>query len=131
MQQLMHGSDAFDFLDLCSFSLAFTQIIQLCATNLTAADQIHMVNAGRMDRESSFNSDTVRNAANSESFTDSAVALGDNGAFESLQTLTVSFNDLYPDTDRVTDIELRYIAADLLCLDGTNNLIHDICLLPS
>ena len=25
MQQLMHGSDAFDFLDLCSFSLALTQ----------------------------------------------------------------------------------------------------------
>ena len=84
-----------------------------------------------MDRESTFHANTVGYAANSECFTDSAVALGDNGSFESLQTFTVAFNNLNPYTHGITDVDFGQIAANLFCFDRADNFVHGLCLLPS
>ena len=117
-------SDALNFLDLGSLALTITQIVQLGTANLTAADHFDMVHTGRIDRESTFNANAVGHPANRKCFTDTAVALRDNSAFESLQTFTVAFNNLDPYAYGVTDIELRQIAANLFCFDGTDNFIH-------
>ena len=121
---------ALDFLDLGGFALTAAQIIQLGPANLTAANQVHMIYTRRMNRERTFHTDSIRHPAYSERFPDAAVALGDNSTFESLQTLTVAFNNLYPHTNGIADIELRKVGTDLLCFDRTNNLIHWMYLLP-
>ena len=112
----LHKSDAFDFLNLGRLALTITQIVQLGAANFTVADQFNVIHTGRVDRESTFNTNAIGYTANSESFTDAAVAFGNNSAFESLQTFTVAFNNLHPDSDGVTDVDLRQIAADLFLL---------------
>ncbi len=130
-QSFPYKSDALDFLDLGRLALTLTEIVELRAANFTAAYQINMVHTGGIDRESTFYANTVGHAANSECLTDAAVALGDNSAFESLQTLAVPFNNLDPYAYSVTDVELGQIAADLFCFDGTDDLVHGLCLLPS
>ena len=78
-QSFQHKSDALDFLDLRRLALTFTQVVQLRPANFTTADQVHMVNAGRMDRESTFDTNAIGNAANRKGFTNAAVTLGNNG----------------------------------------------------
>ena len=125
-----HRSQTSDFLDLGCLALTITQIIQLGAANLTVTDHFYVINTGGIDRERAFNTNPVGHPANSEGLADATVTLGDNSAFESLQTFAVSFHNLYPNADSVADVEGRKIAANLLRFDGTNNLIHDVCLLP-
>ena len=127
-QSLQHKSNALDFLDLRRLTLTFTQVVQLRPANFTTADQIHMVNAGRMDRESTFNTNAIGNAANRKGFTNATITLGNHGAFKSLQTFTVAFNNLHPYANRITHIELGSIAAKLLGFDGTDQFIH--CFVP-
>ena len=123
-------SDALDFLDLCRLALTSAQVIKLRAANLTATDQLNVIYAGRMDRESTLHSNAVRYATNSKCLPNAAVALGNDGSFKSLETFAVAFHDLYPDTHGITDIEVRKITPDLLRLDRTDDFIHDVCLLP-
>ena len=130
-QSLQHKSNALDFLDLRRLTLTFTQVVQLRPANFTTADQIHMVNAGRMDRESTFNANTVRNTADGKGFTDATVTLGNNSTFERLQTLAVAFYNFDPYADGIADIKLREIAADLFRFDRADDFVHDLCLLPS
>ena len=132
MQQFFsHKSDAFDFLNLGCLALTIAQIVQLGAANLTVTDQLNMVHTGRIDRESTFNTNAIGHTANRKCFTDAAIALGDNSAFESLQTFTVAFNNLHPYTYGITDVDLGQIAANLFCFDGADNFVHGLCLLPS
>ena len=123
-QSFSTKSDALDFLDLRRFTLTLTQVIQLSPANFTTADQIHMVNAGGMDRESAFDTNAIGNAANRKGFADSAVALGNHGTFESLQAFPVAFDNLNPYAYSIAHIKLRSIAAQLLCFDGANQFIH-------
>ena len=127
-QSLQHKSNALDFLDLRRLTLTFTQVVQLRPANFTTADQIHMVNAGRMDRESTFDTNAIGNAANRKGFSNAAVTLGNHGTFESLQTFTVAFNNLDPYAHGITHVKLGSIAAQLLCFDGTDQFIH--CFVP-
>ena len=113
-----------DFLDLRGFTLPVAQIIQLCATDFTMADQFHMIHSRRMDRESPLHTDSVRNPTNRKGFPNSAVPLGDHSAFKSLKTFSASFNNLDPHTNRVANIDLRKIGSDLLSFDRANNLVH-------
>ena len=122
-------SDALDFFDLRGLTLPFTQIVQLRAADFTVTNQVNMVNTGGIDRERTFHADPVRHPANSKGFADAAVTLGNHSAFESLQTFTVSFNNFHPDTYSIADVESRKIAANLLCFDGADNIIHGVRLL--
>ena len=124
-------SDAAYFLDLGGFALPFAQIVELRAADFTVPDHLHVVNARRMDGERAFYADAIGNAANREGFPDAAVTLGDHGAFESLQTFTGTFHNLDPHADCVAHVDLWKIAAQLLRLDGADNFVHDVCLLPS
>ena len=90
-----------------------------------------MIHTGRIDRESTFNTNAIGNTTNSECFTDAAIALGNNSAFESLQTFAVAFNNLNPYTHGITDVDFGQIAANLFCFDRADNFVHGLCLLPS
>ena len=125
-----HRSQTSDFLDLGCLALTITQIVQLGTANLTVTDHFNVINTGGIDRERAFDADPVGHPANRKGLADATVTLGDNSTFESLQPFAVAFYNLHPDADRVADVEGRKIVADLLCFDGANNLIHDVCLLP-
>ena len=110
-------SYSLDFLDLGSLALTLTQVVELCSAHLTVPDHINMVDAGRVDRESTLDADAVGNAANGKRLADTAVPLRNHGAFERLKTFAVAFNNLDPDAYGITDTESRKIAANLLRLD--------------
>ena len=99
--------------------------------NSPRVDHVDLIHTGRIDRESTFNTNAVGNPADSKCLADTAVAFGNNSAFESLQTFTVAFNNLNPDPYGITDVELGQITANLFSLDGTDNFVHGLCLLPS
>ena len=83
-----------------------------------------------MQRESTLNANAVRSTTDSERFTDRTVTTGDNNAFESLQALTAAFNDLHENANGVTNVKRGNIRAELGALDGTDDLIHGMGLLP-
>ena len=79
--------------NLSRFADSVTQIVQFSAANLTFAYNFNLVDNGRVDGESSFNAYTVGNSSDSYGLGNAAVLLRDNGAFEYLNSLSVSFFD--------------------------------------
>ena len=92
-------------LDLGALADAAAQIVQLGTTDLTVADDLNVVDGGRMNGEHLLHADAVRDAADSDGLLDAAVLLGDDGALEDLDTLTGAFLDLHVDTDGVADLD--------------------------
>ena len=88
----MHKSHALDFLDLGRFTLAFAQVIQFRAADLTTADNVYMIHTGGIDRESTFHANAIGYTAYSKRFADASVALCDNCAFKSLQACHPGFS---------------------------------------
>ena len=82
------------FLDLGALAHAAAQIVQLCTSDLTDADDFHLLHVRRMDRERLFNADAVGNSAYREGFGDSAAVLTDYGTLEQLDSLAVALFDL-------------------------------------
>ena len=66
-----------------------------------------------MYREHALDADAVRDAANRERLADARALTADDDAFEHLDTLAGTLDDLCMDADRVTRCELRDIRAEL------------------
>ena len=80
---------------------AITQVVQLSATDLTLTNDFDLLNVGRMDGESLFHADAIRNATDGEGLLDAAVLLSNNGTLEDLDTLTRAFLDAVVNLDGV------------------------------
>ena len=93
-------------LDLSSLAGTTTQIEQLGAADLALADNGDLLNEGAVDGEDTLNADTVGNAANGKGLCNAAVLLSNNGAFESLDTLTLAFLDANINADGIANVEL-------------------------
>ena len=78
---------AADVLDLGGLALQTAQVIELRTAHLTTADDLDMINAGRMQRERALYADAVADAANREGFAAGAVAAGDYSAFKLVDSL--------------------------------------------
>jgi hypothetical protein len=88
-------------LDLSSLAGTTTQIEQLGAANLALADNGDLLNEGAVDGEDTLNADTVGNAANGKGLCNAAVLLSNDGALESLDTLTLAFLDANVNADGI------------------------------
>ena len=75
-----------------------------------------------MDREDALDTDAIRDLADSERRADSAAALGDADAFESLESFLVTLADADVDTEGVAGAE-RWDVAEPLFL-GFNEGVH-------
>ena len=73
-------------LDLCSLANTATQVVQLCTTHLALADGFHLNHVGGMHGEYLFHAHAIGDTADGEGFVDAAVLLGDDSAFEDLDT---------------------------------------------
>ena len=78
------------FLDLGALAHAAAQIVQLGTPHSTIADHLDLVDGGRVHGEDLLHTDTVGDAAHGDGLGDAAVLLGDDGALEDLDTLTVA-----------------------------------------
>ena len=69
-------------LQLGAAAHAAAQVVELRAADLTAADDLDVVDGGRMDGEDLLHADAVGQAADGDGLLDAAVLLGDDGALE-------------------------------------------------
>ena len=81
--------------------------MQFCTANDTVANDFDFSQARGMYQESTFNTDAIGNAADSESFADTAVLTADNDTFKDLDTFTIAFDNLYVNFDSIPRAECR------------------------
>lgn len=118
------GLVAADILDLGSLALQTAQVIELRTAHLTTTDDLHMVNAGRMQRERALYADAVADAANREGFAAGAVTAGNYSAFKRLKTFAVTFNNLNVHTHGVANVEFGPIGTELRLFDRLDDFAH-------
>ena len=83
-----------------------------------------MVDTGAVQREGALDADAVGNAADGERLADAAVAAGNHGAFERLQTFTAAFDDLHENANGVAHAESGDVTAELFTLQRTDDFVH-------
>src|SRR5699024_1176949 len=75
-------------------------------------------------RERALYAHAIAGTANGKRFARAAVAAGNDHAFERLQALAGTFDDLHMHAHGIAHHELRQILAQLGLLNGANDLIH-------
>lgn len=86
------------------------------------ANDFDFSQARRVYQESTFNTDTIGNAADSESFADTAVLTADNDTFKDLDTFTIAFDNLYVNFDSITRAKCRDIVTKLFLFKYADNV---------
>ncbi len=113
------------FFDSGCFTSPLSQVVQLGASDVTAALDCDFFNAGRIDQEDTLDADALEYAANGNCFADSGTTAFDDYAFVALDALFGTFNDFDEDLDGVANIHLRGVALDERRFNFLDNLIHD------
>ena len=101
-------------LNLGSLTDSVTQIVELRTSYLTDADDVYLLNVGRVEREGLLNAYAVRNSSDREGLGDSAAVLCNNGSLEHLDSFSRTLLDLVVNTDGVTDADYGYFLLQLL-----------------
>lgn len=96
--------------DLCLLAAKCTQVVELCAAHVTAADELDVIDDRRVDWELTLDSHLERNLANVERLANPVTVTADNDALENLDTATVTFNNVYVNLHRVADAEVGNVA---------------------
>ena len=110
------------FADTGSFACKTTEVVQFCTTDNTVANDFDFSEARGMYQESTFNTNTVGNAADSESFADTAVLTANNDTFKNLYTFAIAFDNLYVNFDCITRTECRDIVTKLFLFKYADNV---------
>ena len=95
--------------DLCSLTNSAAEVIKLAAANLTASNNIDLVNNRRMDRENPFNAAAVSYAPYSKGLIDPSVFLGNNSTLKNLDPVLFAFLDLYVYLNGITNVYDRNV----------------------
>ena len=81
-------------LNLGGFTGTASQIIKFSASYFTLSYDLNVIDLGRMQRESPFHADAVRNLSDGEGLSDGAVSASDDDTVERLKSFLVAFDDL-------------------------------------
>ena len=111
---ILLGFDSDKFLNLGALTNSITEIEELGTSNLTASDNLYLLNSGRVDGEGLLNAATVSNVANGEGLGDAATVLADNGTLKNLNSLSGTLFDLVVNLYGVTNVELGNLSLKLL-----------------
>ena len=95
--------------NLCSLTLARTQIVKLCSADLTALGDFDVVDSRGMQGESSFHAYAVGKSSDGEAFVNAAALAFDDGTFEDLDTLSGAFDNLVVNLNGVAHAEFGQI----------------------
>ena len=93
-------------LNLGSLTGAATQVEQLRTANLTAANNLNLLNEGGVHGEHALYANAVGRTANGKGLSHAAMLLGDYSALEGLDTLTLAFLDANGNANGVANFEL-------------------------
>ena len=99
---------------LGSFAHSVTQIVELCASDLTATYCLDLLHVRRMERERLFDAYAVAYSSDGERLGNAAAALCDNGALVDLDPGLAALNYPVMDADSVADLDLGYFLFKLL-----------------
>ncbi|KGT72827.1 hypothetical protein MA20_48025 [Bradyrhizobium japonicum] len=102
-----------NFFNTCRFTNAIAQVIELRTTNFTVAHYFDLIDLWSVNRERTLHTNTVRNFTNSKCFANACTATADHNAFKKLNTLALTLDYLYVDTNGVTRSERRKILFQL------------------
>ena len=95
------------FLDLSSLTDSVTQIVELAAANLTAANDLNVNNVRAVERENSLYAYAVRKTANGEGLSYAGTTASDHGALEHLDSFSLTLTDIYAYLYGIADLEFR------------------------
>ena len=82
------------FFDTCGLAGTFAEVVQLGATNITTTFHLQLYHQWGVGLECALYAHACGDFTHSKRAVQAAIFLGDNHAFESLQTLTVTLLDL-------------------------------------
>src|SRR6056297_1793291 len=113
-------------LDASCLAFEITKVEQLGATDLAATLDHDRVDDRAESLENTLYAGTVRDLANGEGGIDTAVLLGDNHAFECLDTLAIAFSDPDVDHDGIAGGKIRNVALNLLVTQFFDDVAHGL-----
>jgi len=113
----------FPFANARGFSGEVAEIVELGATDASAANDRDGRDHRAVHREDSLDSDAARDLADGESLADSAAAARDAHTLEGLETLLVTFFDADIDAQRIAGAEGRHVSAEPFFL-GFDKWMH-------
>ena len=106
------------FLDQgCALTETLAEVSELGATNSTLALDFDLVHARGMQREDTFHTFAIADAAHSEGLIETTTALADDDARKNLDTFLVAFDDLGMHFHGIADTELGVIFPKLFRLN--------------
>lgn len=97
------------FLDTCSLAAQVTQVIELCAADLAAADNIDVIDDRCVQRENALDTDAEADLSYCDRFTRTAVLAGDDNAFKNLKALLIRLLDADVHLDGVARLKSRNV----------------------
>src|SRR5689334_17423434 len=100
-------------LDAGRLAREMTEVVQLGATDASAADDVNLGEHRAVHREDALDADAVGDLANGERLADTTAAARDADALEGLDPLLFAFLHAHVDAERVTSAEGRNIAEPL------------------
>lgn len=118
------------FFDFGSFSDSAAQIVKFCASDFTGTHDVNFDYVRRVNRESFFHADTVRQSSDGKGLGDSAAVLRDYRTLEKLYSFLFALFNTVVNANGVTDVEYRYGLLQLLICQNLNE-IHFLALLTT
>ena len=115
--------------NLGSLTDALSDVVQLGSSDLTTSNGLNRDDRGGMDRKNLLTTDVVGNTTDGDGLVDAAMLLGNDGALESLGSLTAAFLDADSNTDGVTDVHSRKLGLDILLFKSFDQIHNNF--LPS
>ena len=106
-----------EFLNLGALTNSVAEIVELGATDITAADNLDLRDTGAVDREDTLDALAGLDTADGESLLDAGTASRDHDALELLDTLIVALDDLNRNFNGIADVELVTVLTNLLFTD--------------
>ncbi len=113
----------------CRFPAETPQIIELGTAHPSAADHLHAVNDGRVEREDALDALAEGDFPYRKAGSRTRTATREDGSFKGLEAFLVSLFNFHPDADRITGFEFRQIGPQVLLLNFCH-AAHGISNLP-
>jgi hypothetical protein len=111
-----------EFLDLRLLTAQLAEVVQLGTTNVTARDQLDLLENWGVYWEGTLNAYLEGNLANGEGLADTVARATDYCALENLNTAAVTFNDVYVNLYGVTNAELWDVITQVWCVYNVKNV---------
>ncbi len=108
--------------EACSLSDLVAEEVQLGAADLGSADDLDLLDLGRVDGKLPLDTDPEGDFANREGLTVTGTMPGNDHTLEDLDPLAGTFHNAIVDLDGVADLKGRKVVTDLLLLNGSDDI---------